>query len=104
MATVKESPTLNRETILVFLRSQKPILRSEFGVTKIALFGSYARGEQTSESDIDLAIETISPSFKKRCALKRFLESKLNKKIDICSFSGMRSFIRNSIEKELVYA
>ena len=95
---------ISKDDIINFLKSNKVLLEREFGVTKIALFGSYARGEQTAQSDIDLAIETLSPSFEIRCRLKDFLEENLNKPVDLCYFSSMRRVIRSMIEKELVYA
>jgi uncharacterized protein len=95
---------LNKDTIISFLRTNKSRLETEFGVTKIALFGSYARGDVSVDSDVDLVIDTKDLSFKTRCRLKRFLEANLNKPVDLCYFKGMRSFIRHAIEKELVYA
>ena len=95
---------LDKDIIINFLKTHKQLLEREFGVTKIALFGSYARGEQTEKSDIDFVLETNTPSFTKRCSLKEFLENSFKKQIDLCYFRGMRSFIRHAIEKELIYA
>jgi hypothetical protein len=95
---------IDRENIIEFLRDNKPILEKRFGLTKIALFGSYARGEQHRDSDIDLAIETLSPSFEIRCELKDFLEQHFEKRVDLCYFSGMRRVVRSLVEPELIYA
>ena len=95
---------LDKNQIINFLREHKPYLEKEFGVTRIALFGSYSREEQTTTSDIDLAIEMAIPSFKNHCHLKEFLEKHLQRHVDLCYFKGMRSFIRHAIDKELVYA
>ena len=94
---------INKDDIINFLKSNKVLLEREFGVTKIALFGSYARGEQTAQSDIDLAIETSDFSFQKRCELKKLLEENLARSVDLCYFKGMRLFIRSMIEKDLIY-
>ena len=48
---------LNKEDILDFLRKNREYLKQNFEVTSISLFGSFARGEQTEESDIDLLVE-----------------------------------------------
>lgn len=93
-----------KEDILEFLQKNKQLLQKNFGLTKIALFGSYARGEQTQKSDIDLAIETDNVSFKNYCKLKNFLESNLHKKVDLCYLKNMRTFIKHEIEKEIIYA
>ncbi len=55
--------TLNREIILAYLRTNKQLLEEEFGLTQIALFGSFARNEAHSDSDIDLLIELKEDDF-----------------------------------------
>ena len=100
----KSSEIIAKEEIIEFLQKNKPFLKENFGLTKIALFGSHARNEQTEKSDIDLAIETNNISFKNYCKLKNFLESRLNKKVDLCYLNSMRTFIKHSIEKEIIYA
>ena len=47
----------NESPILAFLKENKDMFKREFHVSKLGLFGSYARGEATDESDIDLLIE-----------------------------------------------
>jgi predicted nucleotidyltransferase len=87
-----------------FLKSNKKVLENEFGIIKIALFGSFARGEQSDASDVDLVIETNDFSFEKRCQLKDFLQKNLSRPVDLCYFRGMRRVVRSMIEKNLVYA
>ena len=95
---------LNKEKILKFLRKHKEQLRDDFGVTKIALFGSYARDEQGPESDIDLGIISSEHTLQKRADLKRFLEKNLGRSVDVCNLKYLRTFIRRSIEEDIVYA
>ncbi|OGJ50970.1 hypothetical protein A2335_03460 [Candidatus Peregrinibacteria bacterium RIFOXYB2_FULL_32_7] len=70
-------------------------------VVKAALFGSYARGEQTKKSDIDILIE-----FKGRKSLfdlvdlKFDLEENLEKKIDLVTYNGISPFLKDIILKE----
>lgn len=73
---------IDKEYILKFLRHNKNFLRKEFGVSHISLFGSFARGEETEESDIDLFVD-MPPDLHKLLSLIEFLEKKLNRKIDI---------------------
>lgn len=94
---------LDREHIIEFLRSQKPYLKKEFGITQIALFGSYARNEQQEDSDVDLAVETSDISFQTRCKIKNYFQNNFKRNVDLCYFKGMRSFIRHSIDKDLIY-
>ena len=49
--------------ILNLLKSYKNIATSKYGLTKIGIFGSVARGEQTDESDVDVCYEGKAPSF-----------------------------------------
>ena len=95
---------VNRDSIIHFLRQQKPYLEKEFGVTAIALFGSYARGEETPTSDIDIAIELKKIDFEKRYELKEFLEKQFNRTVDVGYLHTIRPFIRKRIEAELIYA
>ena len=47
----------NQLEIVQFLKSNKSFICSEFYITRIGIFGSYARNEQKAESDIDILIE-----------------------------------------------
>jgi hypothetical protein len=95
--------SITQHDILLFLQEQKTYLHKEFGVTKIALFGSYARGQQTKESDIDILIETFEHDFTNRLRLKEFLEKRFDKKVDVVYFSSVRKFIMRSIKEDLLY-
>ncbi|MFH1831465.1 MAG: nucleotidyltransferase domain-containing protein [bacterium] len=79
-------------------------MKQEFGVKKIALFGSYARDEERKTSDIDIAIIMPEKSFTKRFYLREFLEKNFHRKVDVCYLDSMRKFIRDEIEKDLMYA
>lgn len=102
--SIQINEDISKQDIISFLQKNKPLMHEQFGLTKIALFGSYSRNEQTRQSDIDLAIETSDISFKNYCKLKHFLENNLKKKIDLCYLKNMRTFIKHAIEKELIYA
>lgn len=96
--------TISQKEILSFLRGKKPYLKKEFGVTKIALFGSYARSEQKTKSDIDLLIETKVYDFRNRLRLREYLEKQFNKKVDILYFNAVRKFIMRNIQEDIIYA
>jgi predicted nucleotidyltransferase len=51
---------MTKEQILDFLKQHKQEMNDRFGVTKIGLFGSYVRGEEREDSDIDVAIELLA--------------------------------------------
>ena len=73
---------LSKEDIIKFLSENTTLLKDRFGVTNIALFGSFARGEETEESDIDLFVE-MPPSLGKISDLIEFLEHSFKRKVDV---------------------
>lgn len=101
---IRQNTSLNKDSIIAFFRLHKDLLEKQFGITKIALFGSYARNEAKPESDIDLLIEMPQKSFQKRLELREFLEHEFGKKVDVGYFDSVRSFIMHHVEKDLIYA
>ena len=95
---------MNREEVIQRLKEVKPLLREEFGVVKIGLFGSVARGESSKESDIDILIEKEKPlSLIRFMRMKLLLEKRLGKKVDLISLEGLREELREEVEKEVIY-
>lgn len=74
---------MNREQIISTLKNDKPLLSEQFGVEEIALFGSYARNEQTAGSDIDILVKIKKPEYNLLMGVQRFLEERFKNKIDI---------------------
>ena len=95
---------MTKEYILNLLRNNKQLIKDKYNVTKIGLFGSYARDEAQETSDIDLAIETSKKDFFIKPDLQYFLEDSFGTKIDIGYLDSMRKFYRRRIEKEILYA
>lgn len=90
------------ETILDFLHSHREELRA-MGVVKIGLFGSYARGEQRPDSDMDFLITMSSPSFKNFMHVWNFLEDNFEHKIDIGEEKYLREEIRPEVMRDVIY-
>jgi predicted nucleotidyltransferase len=82
-----------------FLRSHGIFER--FGLTRIGIFGSYARGEEYN--DIDLLIEE-DIDFEKREELKKILEDNLNTKIDLIIKKYAEPIILYRAMKDIQYA
>lgn len=91
--------------ILNYLTTHKAELKEKFGVIRIGLFGSFARGEQNEDSDIDLAIEVEKDkkSLKNFFGLKRELEAQLGKKIDLGIESSLKPLAKEQIQKDIIY-
>ena len=86
---------------------------SAYVLQSVYLFGSYARGEATENSDIDLLIDTSGTNLRSLFSLGKLycdLESALEKKIDLITLSSLEQttrlpsdeLFRNNIEKEKV--
>jgi predicted nucleotidyltransferase len=96
-----------RDQILSFLSQNKKLFRDQFHITKIGLFGSYARGEQTIESDIDLLVEfedNTQNLYDLKFQLKDFFRDRLGIEIDVCREKYIKPRIKKSILKETIYA
>ena len=86
------------------LKQLKPILKDKFGIEEFAVFGSVAKGTDSINSDVDIAIlkMNLKSGFDVINA-QYFLKEQLNKDIDIGSFKSMRTFIKNRIKKDFIY-
>lgn len=69
----------------------------QYRVKKAALFGSYARGTQDENSDIDILIEPPKGMRMTVVRLKRDLENKLNKNVDLISYNGINRYLKKYI-------
>ncbi len=91
--------------IIEFLRSHKDEMHEKFGLIKIGLFGSYVRGEQREDSDIDLVVEIESDNkFRSFFGLKAYLEESFQKNIDLGIEESVKPTVRKYIQKEIEYA
>jgi hypothetical protein len=96
---------MTEQELLDVLREEKPHLQKEFGLLSIGVFGSYAKGIQTPESDVDLLVEMAEPRFDLLAGLQIYLESRLGKPVELIRKRknlGER-FLRR-IEKNIHYA
>jgi|SRR3989338_298146 len=77
-----------------------PILKKNH-VTKAGIFGSYSRGEQKKESDIDLLVEISKPiSLLDFVGLKQELEDILGKKVDLVEYNSIKPLIKKRVLNE----
>jgi len=93
---------MKKDEILIFLKDNKEYIQKKYEVDKIALFGSFARDEATKNSDIDILVDMKS-SFDNFFDLKYFLENRFKIKVDLAKEKTLRLFIKNKIQKDLIY-
>jgi predicted nucleotidyltransferase len=97
---------MTKQFILDFLSSHKAELAEKYGVTKIGLFGSYARGDEREDSDIDIAVEMLEERKNLRTffGLKDEMECVFGKKVDLGIESTLKPIAKEVILKEIIYA
>ena len=96
-----------RDQILSFLAQNKKLFRDKYHIVKIGLFGSYARGEQNLDSDIDLLVEfeeNTPELYDLKLQIKDFFKTSLGLEVDICREKYIKARLKSSILKETVYA
>ncbi|MCW8895321.1 nucleotidyltransferase family protein [Sulfurimonas sp.] len=94
---------MTKNIILEFLKNHKSELKDKFGLTKVGLFGSYAKGTATKDSDIDLVIEMEKKDFFLRNDLKEYLENSFKTPVDIGYFDSFREFYKKKVERDIIY-
>ena len=94
---------MDRQQVLDILRQHKPILEERFGVTELTLFGSFARGQATEESDVDILVKFNGPATSK-CYFGTlfYLEDLFDRSIDLVSDKALRQEFRPYVEREAV--
>lgn len=96
---------LSKTDIINLIRNEKKFLKSEFGVLTIGLFGSYAKGEENADSDIDFLVELTEPRFDWLAGLQIYMEKKFEKKIELVRKSSLvKSRFIKRVEKDIIYA
>lgn len=93
---------MTKEYILDFLRTNKQLLNDKYSVTKIGLFGSYAKNMANENSDIDILVEMPS-SFDNFFDLKYFLEDAFGKRVDLGKIKNLRLLVKQYVDKEVIY-
>lgn len=92
---------MKRVDIERILKEQKSYLENKYFVSKIGLFGSYVRNEQSSESDIDLLVEFSKPVGFEFIELKDYLETLFNKSVDLVTVNAIKPVMRQEILDEV---
>ncbi len=97
---------IKQEDILNYLKNNKDLFYKKLNITKIGIFGSFSRNEQSENSDIDIIIEMpvgTEKIFEKKRELKKILKNQFNRDIDICRERSIKPLFREIILKEAIY-
>ncbi len=92
-----------QQEIKTKLSELKPILQQKYPVASIALFGSYARNEQTEDSDVDIMIELNGKMGIEFFRMADEIEDYLGIKTDVASRNGIKPRYFEFIKPDLIY-
>ena len=94
-----------REETLATLRHLKNDIATRFSVSRIGIFGSVARGEQTEASDIDTLVEFSRPvGFFTFLELEEYLSVHLGAPVDLVTPDALKTLIAERVAAEVAYA
>ncbi len=90
--------------IIDILRRRDREIKERFQVKRIGLFGSFARGEETDTSDVDIMVEFEQPTFDNFMKLAFFLEDLLGRKVELVTPDSLSPYIAPYVKDEVVWA
>ena len=95
---------MSREELLKILKAFKDECAEKYGITTLGLFGSAARGEQDTASDIDVVVKLQKQDLFHIIGIKQDLEESLRTQVDIISYrEQMNPFLKKRIDREALY-
>src|SRR3990172_10029120 len=96
MKTIRKSTDgLSREKIISILKKELPYVKEKYGVERIILYGSFAKGNPKKTSDVDILVDlrrTLGFAF---FELADVLEEKLGRKVDIVTLAHYKQSLGN---------
>lgn len=96
---------MDKQVILQTLRTVKPLLQEKYGLSELALFGSYSRDEQTSESDIDILVDFGRPIGIEYIDVVYFLQEQFkNIPVQVVSRKAVKKKYYERLKQDLLYA
>lgn len=93
---------ITSQQIIDKLKAHKETLM-KYGVKRIGLFGSHARGDQKNNSDIDFLVELDKPVFENFMDLAFYLEKLFGKKVELITNGNISPYILPYVEKEIIW-
>ncbi|MCP3874701.1 MAG: nucleotidyltransferase family protein [Desulfobacteraceae bacterium] len=95
---------VNKEQIIVLLKKYKNEQASKFGITKLGVFGSVARGSSTKDSDIDIVVELTKRNLLNRIGLQMSLEDFLGMPVDVIAYrEDLSVLLKERIKRDVIY-
>jgi predicted nucleotidyltransferase len=94
---------MKKDEIIKLIRNLNPQIQDKYNAQIKAIFGSYVRGEETPESDLDVLVEfNDSANLLDLVGLSQFLEDEIHIKIDVVPIDTVRKEIEKEVMKEAI--
>jgi len=94
---------MKQDDVLQILKQKNAEMTKRFGVKSLQLFGSVARNDATTASDVDLLVEFDLPmGYFGLFALQDYLENLLGCSVDLGTPDSLKSYIKDRVEGELI--
>lgn len=94
---------MNRAELLKRLREHKTTLVQNFGVTELALFGSFARDQAADDSDVDILVQFNGPATSKQYfGVQFYIEDLLSRQVDLVTNKALRAEVRPYVERDII--
>lgn len=95
---------MNGAEILDLLASRRGEIARQFGVRRLAIFGSVARGEATPASDVDVLVEFSGPADSRRYfGVLFYIEDLVGRPVNLVTTKALRAELRPAIEGHAVH-
>ncbi len=95
--------TIHLDAVIDAIAEVKPLIRERYRVKEMAVFGSFVRGEEKPDSDIDLlTVFDNDADLFDLTGLAGFLENILSRKVDVISAKGLREELRKTVMEEAI--
>lgn len=94
---------MDREDVLTNLRTHKKEFIDKYGITRLGIFGSVARGQSTDASDVDVIVE-MPPDLFQMVHMKEELEQILDAPVDLIRHTKyLSAYLQSRIDDEAIY-
>jgi uncharacterized protein len=98
---------MDKDEVIRLMKENYNILTTEYGVSRIGIFGSVAKGTMTEDSDLDIVVEFKRPIGFKFVRFVEYLERLFGRKVDVITKDGIENIrikeVARNIERNLIY-
>jgi len=98
---------MDKNEVIRLMQEHYSVLMTEYGISKIGIFGSVVKGTLTEDSDLDIVVEFKKPIGFKFNRLVEYLENVFGRRVDVLTKEGIKNIrveeVARNIERTLIY-